>query len=190
MKLLIRFIAVMALTAWTGVSQAGVIFSYTEVGSDLVGNLSGTLDLTGAATTQTMGTDAFDQFLRPNEAFLVGGGGTFDYVGYSITGPASFGSSGTFLGIYTGDLFVIDGFYGDLRLSSGFTVGALSGTMTLANTAISDLGLTGDNFVYLLSNGETATVTFTASSQVPLPGTLVLMGLGLAGLGWSKRRKA
>jgi hypothetical protein len=189
MRTILKFITVMVFSGYISVSQASVIFVFSEVGSDLVGNLSGTLDLTGATVSQPASNSNFDAFLRSNEAFLVAGpGANAEFIGYSVSGATSFGSSDTILASYTGDLFTLDGLFGDLRLSTSFLGGALSGTMTLANTAISDLGLTGNNFIYSLSNGETVTISFV--SQVSAPATLAIFGLSLAGLGWSRRKKA
>jgi len=46
------------------------------------------------------------------------------------------------------------------------------------NTQGLDVGYFGPNF------------KFTAAEPVPAPATLALFGLGLLGLGWSKRKKA
>ncbi|MEL6265204.1 MAG: hypothetical protein AAFR52_06075 [Pseudomonadota bacterium] len=153
--------AAVAVLASATVAQSSVVFAFNESGSDLVGVLSGTLDLTGAAVSQPgLADTVFDAFLRPNEAFLVAGGGTFDFIGYEISGPSAIGSGLQANGSYTGDLFTIDGLTLDLRLDQSFTGGALSGTLTLPGTTIADLGLTGDTFVWTLTNDETVTVTF------------------------------
>jgi hypothetical protein len=38
-------------------------------------------------------------------------------------------------------------------------------------------------------DGTTVTINFTSASAVPEPGTLALLGLGLAGLAWRRRRQ-
>ena len=44
--------------------------------------------------------------------------------------------------------------------------------------------------VYYRPNAQVGSFTATEFSAVPEPGTLTLLGLGLAGLGLSRRRKA
>ena len=81
MRTIIKFLTVMAFSGWISASQASVIFVFNEVGSDLVGNLSGTLDLTGASISQPASNSSFSAYLRPNEAFLVGGpGANVEYI--------------------------------------------------------------------------------------------------------------
>ncbi len=46
------------------------------------------------------------------------------------------------------------------------------------------------NSGYIEAIGLDIGIRIDASSQVPAPATLALFGLGLAGLGWSRRKKS
>ena len=98
--------------------------------------------------------------------------------------PQTWGSGGlAFATSTTGNVFLVTG--DDLALPEGYVSGSpLSGTLTFASATFASLGITPGSYVYSLPN-DTVTVKF---GTAPEPGTLALLGLGLAGLVATRKR--
>jgi hypothetical protein len=77
---------------------------------------------------------------------------------------------------FDGSNFWASNIYGTLSEYNG-TTGALMSTLTLKNTL-------GGNFLI-----EGVSVNYTAVLRAPEPGTLALLGVGLAGIALSRRRR-
>ncbi|MEM0943307.1 MAG: VPLPA-CTERM sorting domain-containing protein [Pseudomonadota bacterium] len=187
MKQTLGALALLLASATT--AQSAAVFAFNEDGSDLVGVLSGTLDLTGATINQGALSAPVVPFLDAREAVVVGGpGDRAVFISYDLAGPSSFGSGNIATGTYVGDLFALDSLFGVLQLSDTFTGGSLSGTLRVPDVSLADLGLTGTEFTFSLTNAETVTVTFGVT-QIPVPAALPLYLVGLGAIGALARRR-
>jgi hypothetical protein len=166
-------------------AHAGVIFSITEVGSDVFIEGAGSYDLTGA---NLIGGGVQDGFINSSLGLAVGG--PFQSIdAYQLTlNPGAFGTGAFVNGLMdTGDVFGLDviGLGGFLTVADGYTSGALAGSTTIFGQSFASLGLTRGTFVYGIPS-DTLTVRVGA---IPEPASIALLGLGLAGLGYRRKIK-
>jgi len=185
---LFAFLSLFAITA-TQPASASLVFSFVESGGNVIGTLSGTLNLAGMSAIGS-GTNNPNGII-PDLAIISSWAGSFD--AYAVVGPTSFGTGSSYAYInatsQTGSTFILEGAFGEAMLPSSYTGGALSATLTFDGATFASLGITPDTYVYTLPN-DTITVQF---SPTPLPATLPLFasGLGLLGLlGWRRKKKA
>lgn len=175
----------LCVSLMAGATQAAVLVAFEETGGDIVGTVSGSLDLTGATfITTDVGTVAA---LAPTLAGFAGIGTADTYTG--LSGPSTFGTGATVLGTGTGDVFGINGNAGAFAVPTGYTSGeSLGGVITFLGTTFSDLGIIPGNYVFTLKN-DTVTARFgPATAVVPLPTTLPLL-LGALGLVFAATRR-
>jgi hypothetical protein len=171
-------------------ASAAVVWSFDQVGADVVGTLSGSLNLTDATPYTYPEYDEDFTAIGPDAAIAYGDQGiAYHYL--LSSGPMSFGSGGlTYATGVTGSVFGLDGGALLFYVPVGYVNNSsLSGTITFANATISGLGITPGDYVYSFP-GDTITLEFAAT---PLPATLPLFvtGLGVMGLlGWRRKRKA
>lgn len=171
-------------------ARADSIYTVTlqQVGSDVVANGSGTVDLTGLTGLSTtvaygvIGPDEGTFILGPSLPY--GGANATVYFG-DISGPTSIGPGSLTDSSYAD--------YGTSGLAIGIDGGAfyysgsaVPGTMTWYNTTLDDLGVTAGTYTWSWDNGADSFV-LDVESPVPEPGSLWLLGtalplLGLAGL--------
>jgi hypothetical protein len=82
-----------------------------------------------------------------------------------------------------------------LYLASSYVSGtAISGSWTIANNTMTGLSLDNyGSYVYRFGSTTTDTVTvnlINPAANVPIPGTVALLGLGLVGIGAARRKRA
>jgi len=177
-----------ALTIAAGACPAAAVFSFSEVGADVIGVLSGSLDTTGMnflpSTVSGVG-------IRPSDATLFsgpGGQGSLSWPDGLSPAPA-FGVGASFISATSssGDIFVI--FQDHLALPANYIAGTLlTGSLTFGNHSFASLGITPGAYVYGLPN-DTVTLRFGVAAAVPEPATLGIAGLALAALVLTRRTR-
>ncbi len=185
-----KILGLLVVGLMAGPAHAVMIVTINQVGTDVVMSATGTVnlaDLTFFSNQSSLGPGMNSR----DGVFRVGASGPADmYTG--VIAPF-FGSSVGFTAASsgTGDLF---GFVaGPFVVPDNYVSGAaLSGTATFANTTFAMLGIAAGTFTSSWGTGANAdSLTLQIGPiSVPEPGTLALLGLGLAGLGLSRRRKA
>jgi hypothetical protein len=168
--------------AWPVVSDAGVILTIQQSGSNVVASETGSLNTTGF--TRTVINSPWVTLLNPSSGFAILGpyaGFGDGYVG-SLTGPSSFGpggeessfvGSGPKVGIEaTGALFVPPGYVSGTAITGS--------TATFSGATFSSLGITPGIYLWTWGSGATADSFEIVAGSVPEPASVVMLSLGLA----------
>lgn len=190
---LTRWIAALAfLTATSFAAAAPITFTHSGTGSGSIGATNFTnADFVITATGDTNGRVAFSSgfFINHLSAQIgIGGVGVFTFTTATRTfvndDSNIVGFSRT--GIFGADLFsgpIDAAFDGWDMLSS---IGPIVGTGNLLQWSLSPVETSGGT---LLFDSGSSGATFQATVAVPEPGTLALLGLSVAGLAFTRRRK-
>ena len=128
--------------------------------------------------------------IDPGAEFVVGilpsppgAGITVDIFDSSITYTGNFSGSLAFTIIELSDLDWVG--TSGIIVGAGLVVSGITG-LDIADVSFTDDSVTLDFIDTDWSDGDSATVTLETHHGVPEPGTLLIMGLGLAGLGWRR----
>ena len=174
-------------------AEAAVVVTFTEVGSDVLENGSGTINLNGL----TFLADVFTEpaVIEPSQSYVISGstlGLTAIYEG-AIAGPTNFGLGGsTFASSGSGDTFGINPSDGSffLYVPDSYFGGQLSTSSTFLNASFASLGMMPGTYVYSFGSGTNGDRVFidVGTNTIPEPSTWAMMLLGFAGLGFAGYR--
>ncbi|PIE37085.1 MAG: hypothetical protein CSA53_07270 [Gammaproteobacteria bacterium] len=214
MKKLTTAFATLALSGSiaAGSAQAGVVFSFTESGGNVLMNSSGTLDTSAMVAVTVYGWDGtgVQVFPDPEHSSVMGDSSmgivdasfafndgtdlspwysnmfTTDVFGWASTGTTQFATyayDSVNFAINPGISLATEDLVGDLwtpdvswSIAGTFaSLGITEGTYTITDAVSGE-------FISIQIGG--------ATSSVPAPASIALLGLGLAGIGFFRRKKA
>ena len=190
------FAVIMSLVS-TQQSQAELLITMYESGSDVVVTVSGSIDdLTGTTLISTQ-SDTLRNLIRPERSQVVFGESvTQSYNIYNVGSvPVDFGttfaldaSSST-----VSSNFLVRNTSGNLFLPTTYVLGTeMSGTATYAGQSFASLGITPGTYLWTWT-GDSVTLNIgSGPAPVPEPGTwaaAALLAGGAAFMRWRKRAK-
>lgn len=191
--------ALAALTASLTGAQAAVIITATEVGSDVVFEAAGSLDLTGMSLdfVGLAGIAGNTIFPEPPGGVVapvvnINDGTSVDlYSGFTST-PSSYGAGPSSSADFGSGSFSLQAgtANANVRVPTGYVSGdLLSAMMVFLNSSFASLGLAEGTYVWHLPN-DMITLEIGGDAVIPLPAPFALFLTGLAGIAAARRRKA
>ncbi|MEP3227257.1 MAG: PEPxxWA-CTERM sorting domain-containing protein [Parasphingorhabdus sp.] len=179
----------LGMVALPGAAQAAIVIDIEQNGSDVVGTVSGSLDLTGLTffrSISNLNGGALNS-VEARRGLFVGAETTLApadaYQG--IAGPSNWGMGGRQVRqLFSGDTFGIAADLTFIWLPVGYTSNtAIASTATFAGTTIANLGLDAGVYSYTTPN-DTITVNIgQAVGAVPEPATWAFMIFGFGAVG-------
>ena len=182
----------LSVTAFAPAADAALLFTLQEQGNDVVGTLSGFLDLTGLAPRIT-GLNKFGfPFIQPNTesvGFLVSS--TIDDYIFD-TSVLSFGSGDFSNANSVGGSQVNIGVLNAVAVPQGYNGEPLDATITFNNTDLATLCATPGTYSAVFNPNTGDTITYQIGQPIPEPLTMLMLGASAAvAFGTAfKRRKA
>ncbi len=174
-------------------ATAAVIVTVQEVGSNVVFDSTGSLDIDGLSPVSTANTTTF---VRGTEGFVFGERANTQVDVYALASvPTNFGGTR----FDAPESFVVtsppDSAFGalispqTLRLPSGYVSGTpLLYDMTFLNESFTSMELFPGTYVWTLENDDTVTLQIVATA-VSAPSALALLVPAVVGLGVVRRRR-
>jgi hypothetical protein len=175
-------------------SNAAFIMTFTQVGDDVVGVGSGSID---TADLAYYGGNLESALIYPQYGTAFFGPTLSSAVEaefyHAASGPAAFGSGpGGAASSGSGDLVGVVGSNPSFALPYGYVSGSLlSDTATWDNATFSSLGLTPGTYTLTFGTGSDAdsiTVNIVAGTPAPEPASLALLATGALGMIGIQRR--
>jgi len=146
-------------------ASSGLVFTLEEIGGDVIGTLSGSLDLDNAVLGNSTGISAIGARINPPSPFISTGSNGTNVDSYLLSSAPVFGPGEasfetlTFASMFTGDIFSLTtdfvggdpAFVPSALLPDGYVSGtALSASMLFAGATFESLGITPGIYIYPL----------------------------------------
>ncbi len=183
------------LMALPASSEANIIISAQEVGSDVIFSLTGSLDTTIFPSAAATGASAaFVHPSIPSISFAPSSGSMQTYnLGATPAWPA-FGSGGSLVAnSHSGDGLYMSISSGNrfLDLPAGYVSGtSLTSTMTFTGKTLLSMGITPGTYNFQVPNTGSSQLQVVQLQAVPEPSTSsMLLAVVILGGGWISRRK-
>jgi len=182
-----------ALLLSQGQAKAVLTYNIFESGGNVVVLTSGTLDLTGAATSRT-GSCGSQGVIYSLEALVCAGPNNVSLSIYDITGPTSFDGSVSAFGAsnVSGISALFKGFISGFGIDPTYNSNTpIVSSATFNGTTLTTLGFTTTGLIgawFLTGTSESIQVVLAppSPSGAAVPGPLPLLGAGAA-FGWTRR---
>jgi hypothetical protein len=172
--------------SWGQPVSAGLVFIYTDDGTDTTVNWSGTLNIDGLLVEDNGSTLSGNLVRASLSPIIVAMNSSPKLrIDNPFSSLAVFGTAGSLTPTnIIGDNIGLSTFGGDLFLPQGYTSGSpLSGSFQFLNQTVASMGIVDTPNAFVLTNGDTVAV------GVPEPSTYAMALAGLACGGYTMFRR-